>query len=45
MIDANTAFCVGWFETILKTTDAGENWISLRNGPDPFGASYLLLTS
>lgn len=40
IIDANTAFCVGWFETILKTTDGGSNWIAIRNGQVAQGASY-----
>ena len=39
-VDSNIVYCVGWFETILKTTNGGENWFALRNGPVGEGNSY-----
>jgi len=39
-VNANVCYCVGWFETILKTTNGGDNWFAIRNGPDATGASY-----
>lgn len=39
-VDANIAYCVGTFETILKTTNGGDNWIEIRNGPWGSGRSY-----
>lgn len=39
-IDSLTAFCVGFFETILKTTNGGGYWDTLRNGPWGQGHSY-----
>ncbi|MBK8983761.1 MAG: T9SS type A sorting domain-containing protein [Ignavibacteria bacterium] len=31
---------MGWFETIIKTTDGGDSWIVIRNNGWGFGASY-----
>ena len=39
-VDSNIVYCVGWFETILKTTNGGENWFALRNGPVGQGNSF-----
>jgi photosystem II stability/assembly factor-like uncharacterized protein len=35
-----TVYCVGWFETILKSTNGGINWVALRNGPIALGHNY-----
>ncbi len=39
-VDSNIVYCVGYFETILKTTNGGDNWFALRNGPLGLGNSY-----
>ncbi len=39
-VDSMTIYCVGYFETILKTTNGGDSWIALRNGPSGLGHSY-----
>lgn len=39
-INENLIYCVGWFETILKSTNGGSNWIEIRNGPVSQGHSY-----
>jgi photosystem II stability/assembly factor-like uncharacterized protein len=39
-VDSNIVYCVGWFQTILKTTNGGENWFAIRNGPVGQGRSY-----
>lgn len=40
-VDSNVVYCVGYFETILKSTDGGANWIVIKNGPWGSGHSYL----
>jgi photosystem II stability/assembly factor-like uncharacterized protein len=35
-----TVYCAGFFETILKTTNGGTTWDTLRNGPFGQGTSY-----
>jgi photosystem II stability/assembly factor-like uncharacterized protein len=43
-IDANNGWAVGWDNTILKTTDGGQNWITKRsivNGPWIYGVFFL----
>ena len=39
-VDSNILYCVGMFETILKSTNGGANWIIIRNGPWGSGHSY-----
>jgi hypothetical protein len=39
-VNSDILFCIGFFETILKTTNGGTNWIALRNGPFGQGMSY-----
>jgi len=39
-VDSNVVYVCGWFETIIKTTDGGNSWIEIRNGPDGQGHSY-----
>ncbi|HPS64924.1 MAG TPA: T9SS type A sorting domain-containing protein [Ignavibacteria bacterium] len=39
-VDSNIVYCVGVSETILKTTNGGDNWFALRNGPLGQGNSY-----
>jgi len=39
-VDSNIVYCVGVSETILKTTNGGDNWFALRNGPVGLGNSY-----
>ncbi|MEO6694129.1 MAG: T9SS type A sorting domain-containing protein [Ignavibacteria bacterium] len=39
-IDSNTVYSVGWFQTIVKTTNGGTNWIILQDGPKGTGSSY-----
>jgi len=39
-VDSNIVYCVGWFETVLKTTDGGNNWFAIKNGPVGQGYSY-----
>lgn len=39
-VDSLNVFCVGYFETILKTTNGGSYWDTLRNGPFGQGRSY-----
>lgn len=39
-VDENILYCVGWFETILKSTNGGANWTAIRNGPFGQGSSY-----
>jgi photosystem II stability/assembly factor-like uncharacterized protein len=39
-VDSNIVYCVGWFETVLKTTDGGNNWFALKNGPVGLPHSY-----
>jgi len=36
-VDSMVVYAVGWFQTILKTTNGGTKWFALRNGP--FGGS------
>jgi photosystem II stability/assembly factor-like uncharacterized protein len=40
VIDSSTLYCVGMFKTILKTTNGGENWTAIENGPYGTGDSY-----
>jgi len=40
VIDSNTLYCVGMFKTILKTTNGGDNWFAIQNGPYGTGESY-----
>ncbi|HEY5535023.1 MAG TPA: YCF48-related protein [Ignavibacteria bacterium] len=39
-INANVIYCVGWFETILKSTNGGDNWIIIKNGLFGGGHSF-----
>lgn len=39
-INENLVYCIGWFETILKSTNGGSTWIEIRNGPWGDGSSY-----
>ena len=39
-VDSNIVYCVGLFQTILKTTNGGENWFAIKNGPVGQGYSY-----
>ena len=39
-VDSNVVYCVGTFETILKTTNGGVNWTEIRNGPWGSGKSF-----
>src|SRR5690606_28430197 len=39
-VDSMVVYASGWFNTILKTTDGGENWIALRNGNPPDQPSF-----
>ena len=39
-VDSNVVYCVGMFETIIKSTNGGANWIVIRNGPWGSGHSY-----
>lgn len=40
VVDSKTVIAVGWFETIIKTTDGGENWTEIKNGPIGIGHSF-----
>jgi len=43
-VNANTAFAVGWNETIIKTTNAGTNWFiqnEITNGDDFNSLSFV----
>lgn len=42
-IDENIVYCVGMFNTIIKSTDGGLNWTILRNGPSGTGISFFAL--
>ncbi|MFZ1322372.1 MAG: T9SS type A sorting domain-containing protein [Ignavibacteria bacterium] len=39
-VDSLTVFCAGFFDTILKTTNGGSTWDTLRNGPFGQGTSF-----
>jgi photosystem II stability/assembly factor-like uncharacterized protein len=39
-VDSNIIYCVGWYETILKTIDGGNNWTAIKNGPLGQGNAY-----
>ena len=39
-VDSMIVYCAGFFETILKTTNGGTSWDTLRNGPFGQGTSY-----
>jgi photosystem II stability/assembly factor-like uncharacterized protein len=43
-IDANNGWAVGWDNTILKTTDGGQTWVTkhaIRNGPFIYGVFFI----
>jgi photosystem II stability/assembly factor-like uncharacterized protein len=40
IVDSNICYVVGWFETIIKTTNGGNNWVVIRNNAWGFGSSY-----
>jgi photosystem II stability/assembly factor-like uncharacterized protein len=39
-IDSNIVFCVGQYETILKSTNGGTLWVPIRNGPAGMSYTY-----
>lgn len=36
-VDSMVVYAVGWFQKILKTSNGGENWITIRNGQPSSG--------
>jgi len=36
-VESMVVYAVGWFQKILKTTNGGENWITIRNGQPSSG--------
>ncbi|MBK8549771.1 MAG: hypothetical protein IPL53_01420 [Ignavibacteria bacterium] len=43
LVDSNNIYFVGWFETIIKSTDGGNSWIEIQNGPFGQGRSFTSL--
>ncbi len=40
-MDSNTVYVTGYFETILKTTNSGQDWIVIKNGQWGQGTHYM----
>lgn len=39
-VDDNTIYSVGWFQTIIKSTNGGSNWMVIRDGPTGVGSTF-----